>query len=106
MIYIGIAVVVLVLAFASFRAVSSGKTFMKAALYHYFMDQRDLIVEVNGSDAPVPSIAYSMAAQKFQNMNDSADDSNFCFEVLSHQSKIYGGRKAMLAVARQRNFPE
>jgi len=106
MLYFGIAVVVAAIAFFSFKAVKSGKTFMKAALYHHFMDHREVILEVHGQDAPVPSIAYSMAVQKFQNISDGGDDSNFCFEVLSHQSKTFGGRKAMLQTARQRHFPE
>ena len=106
MLYTGLLIAVLVIAFFSFKAINSGKAFMKAALYHYFMDYREAIVEAHGQDAAVPSIAYSMAVPKFQNMNDSQEISNFCFEVLNHQAKTHGGRKAMLQAARQRHFPE
>lgn len=106
MLYIGILVAVLVVFFVLSKTLSSGKAFMKAALYHYFMDGREGIIEAHGEDAPVPAIAYRMAAHTYQKMNDSQQDSSFCFEVLNHQVKIYGGRKAMLQAARQRHFPE
>ncbi|WP_192035812.1 hypothetical protein [Halomonas sp. YLGW01] len=106
MLYIGGFVAALVVFLLLLKAFGSGKGFMKAALYHYYMDGREGIIETHGPDAAVPDIAYRMAARTYQNMNNSQQDSSFCFEVLNYQVRNYGGRKAMLQAARQRHFPE
>ena len=79
---------------------------MKAALYHYFMNDRDAIDEVRGQNAPVPSRAYGMAIHKFKDMHHSRKDYSFCCEVLNRQEQAFEGRKAMLQAARQRHFPK
>lgn len=106
MLYFIIPIVVLVVAFLLVKSLGMGKSFMKAALYHYHMDHRELILETHGEDAHVPAIAYQMAVRQFQNMDNSGQESGFCFEVLKHQAQLYGSRKAMLEAARQRHFPE
>ncbi|MCG6659875.1 hypothetical protein HOP52_19210 [Halomonas campisalis] len=87
-------------------SVQAGKRFMKAALYHYYLDQSELLREVHGDHAPVAALAYQMAVQKYQVMNDHPQNSHFCFDVLHHQRQVYGTRSAMLAAARHRQFPE
>lgn len=106
MLYIGILAALLIVFLLLSKALGSGKSFMKAALYHYYLDGKEVIIEVHGQDASVPAIAYSMAARTYQSMDNSQQESNFCFEVLKHQVSVYGGRKAMLQAARQRHFPE
>lgn len=106
MLYLLVAIVVLVVVVLLFKWFGAGASFMKAALYHYHMDHNELILETHGGDANVPAIAYRMAVRQFQNMDNSDDESRFCFEVLKHQRQHYGGRKIMLEAARQRHFPE
>jgi hypothetical protein len=100
------SIVALVVIFLLFKSLGTGKSFMKAALYHYHMDQRELTLETHGEDAHVPAIAYRMVVQQCLNMDNSDQASGFCFEVLKHQTQHYGSRKATLEAARQRHFPD
>lgn len=106
MLYAGILVTALIVGFFSLRAVHSRNCLLKAALYHYFLNSNEAKSETHKKGASLPSTAYGLAIGKFHKMKDSLDDYNFCFEILNHQMRIFGGRNEMLQAARHRHFPK
>ena len=106
MLYAGILVTALIVGFFSLRAVHSRNCLLNAALYHYFLNSNEAKGETHAKNVSLPSTAYDLAIRKFQKMNASLDDYNFCFEILNHQMRIFGGRRAMLQAARRRHFPK
>lgn len=104
--YAGILVTALIVGFFSLRSVNSRNCLLKAALYHYFLNSNEARSETHLKGASLPSTAYGLAIGKFHKMNDSLDDYYFCFEILNHQMRIFGGRSAMLQAARRRHFPK
>lgn len=104
--YFAIFAIVAFVVYLAWTSVLKGKLFMKASLYLYYVEKGDVIKEVHGDDAEILTIAYQMAIDKFSNMNNYKMSQNECFEILDYQVKRYGGRKNMLAQARQLSFPE
>ncbi|MDI9245127.1 hypothetical protein [Marinobacter sp. CHS3-4] len=104
--YAGILITALIVGFNSYKKVKSRNTLIKAALYHYFVNYSETTNEKQTKDTSLPSKAYGLAIRKFRKINHGLDDYIFCFDVLNHQVKTFGGRNAMLQAARRRHFPK
>ena len=84
---IAAALIVTGLAFMSF---SASKRFMRAALYHYYMDHKEVLLEAHGDSAPLPALAFQMAAEALHNMGQNPNQSRFCFLNSSNKCSTCG----------------